>query len=427
MVEISAHDRKTTRMFPDELIEDLVSCVNCGMCLQVCPTYKATRQEAFSPRGRAQVIKHYASGELGPTKPFQQIVSSCLQCGACTKYCVSGVRIERIISHINREMYPTSHRGLRKRILPSVLCNNTRLKVAANIARLGQKLVDTLKIPCHVGNIPLAKLPKFNQMSFRQRAGAIIAPEGKRQGKVAYFTGCATDLVYDDVGSSVVNILAKLGLEVWIPPEQMCCAAPLLYKGAWQQALRNIMKNIETFDCNDVDAIVVDCGTCGAALKKVIPELLEALGMNVDRVKRIAAKVKDISQIVCERIDSLPMQKSAAKELLLVTYHDPCHLARGMGVVAEPRKILQALSNVKLVEMEGADECCGGAGGYQFEQGALSGEVTSRKMCNIRETGARIIATGCPSCRLTMTGHLHDDQETEVMHTAQLVSRCLDR
>ncbi len=147
-----------------------------------------------------------------------------------------------------------------------------------------------------------------------------------------YFTGCATDLVYCDVGQAVLRVLLRLGIEIVIPHDQVCCSAPLFLNGATQASLPNIVKNLTILDRSDVDAIVVDCATCGAALKKEIPELLENLGLDTEKALRVANKVRDISQIVSDRLDELHIQENCSGEPLLVTYHDPCHLVRGMGL-----------------------------------------------------------------------------------------------
>ncbi len=411
-------------MFPAELHEDIHRCVNCGMCQQVCPTYKVTRKESDAPRGRVQIVKHYLDGEL-EAKDLRKVMSDCIQCDACAAFCLSGVRIDRIFRNVRRELGGDARARIEKRLLGWALAGSGRLCAVGALARVGQRAVDALGIQGRLGNIRLSGFPKINRRSFRRTVGETCPPEGKRVGRVAYFTGCATDLVYEDVGNSVLHVLRKLGIEVIVPKEQVCCGAPLFLKGAWEGALPNIARNLRVFDRDDIDAIVVDCGTCGAALKKAIPELLTDLGQNAEQAKRIAAKVRDISQVISERLDRLPLASPTSQRRVSVTYHDSCHLARGMGVVSDPRKILAALDGVQLVEMDGAGECCGGGGSYQFEKVKLSTSITGRKLRSIRETGARTVVTGCPGCRLTLSGNLSGDGAPEVLHTAQLLSRCL--
>jgi glycolate oxidase iron-sulfur subunit len=141
----------------------------------------------------------------------------------------------------------------------------------------------------------------------------------------------------------------------------------------------------------------------------------------------VAGKVRDVSQIVCQFLDRLEIDEYAKDEPVSVTYHDPCHLVRGMGVTVEPRAILRSLPGVSFTEMDGAAECCGGGGAYQFDNVALSGGITSRKKDHMRATGAKIVATGCPGCRLTLTGNLFDDPRTSVLHTIEVLAGTLKK
>jgi glycolate oxidase iron-sulfur subunit len=227
------------------------------------------------------------------------------------------------------------------------------------------------------------------------------------------------------VGRATVLVLSELGYEVIIPPDQVCCAAPIFLAGYPDEALRNIDRNLAVFGSVDADAIVVDCATCGSALKKGIPELLEDIGLDPSRAVSIAARVKDVSEIVSEDLDRLDLDDPGRHEPVDVTYHDPCHLVRGMGVSAQPRKLLSSLPGIRFVEMKGAGECCGGGGSFQFEHVELSSAVTSKKTGNIRATSARIVATGCPGCRLTIQGNLDRDSDPRVVHTMELLARSL--
>ncbi len=413
-------------VFQETVKDDLYHCFKCGMCQQVCPTFKVNHQEYYTPRGRVQIIKHYLEGDLRITPTMEHILMSCMLCDACAAMCPSGVRIDRLFRQMRMELNGSAHKSLRKKLMFSILRNNKMLRNASRLARIGQKLlIDTFGTNSKMGAIPLAKLPRITAEPFRQKVSEKVPPVGKRLGRVVYFTGCATDLFYEDVGHAVLRVLGQLGLEVIIPSDQVCCSAPLFLSGAARSSLPNIFKNLEILDRVDADAIVVDCATCGAALKKGIPELLEDLGLDTTKAKRVAKKVKDVSQIVSERLDELPIQEKRSGRPLVVTYHDPCHLSRGMGVAVEPRKILSSIGGIKLVEMEGSSECCGGGGYYQFDNVDISSGITSRKKSNIKATGAHIVATGCPGCRLTLAGNMSQDEDIQVLHTLQLLSSSL--
>jgi glycolate oxidase iron-sulfur subunit len=412
-------------MFSQTLQEDLYHCLKCGLCQQTCPTFKAVRREYFAPRGRIQIIKRYLEGDIRVSPVFQQAIMSCTLCDACSATCPSGVRIDRVLRMMRGELADALGPGITKKVLFGILQNVSRMRIAARIGRAGQKfLVDELKVARRVGNIPLSRLPRLNKRSFRNSLGGKVAPKGKAAGRVLYFTGCATELFYEDVGYAVVEVLTRLGFEVIVPRDQGCCGAPIFLAGFGRECLPNVRKNLAILDDSGVDAVVVDCATCGSALKKEIPLLLNDLGQDSDQALRVASKVKDVTELVCERLELLEPVEAPASPVT-VTYHDPCHLVRGMGVKEEPRRILRSLPHVRLVEMEESSACCGGAGSYQFENVDLSHRITLKKTQSIYASGATIVATGCPGCRLTLTGNLGDAPDVEVLHTAQVLARNL--
>ena len=413
-------------MFAQAVREDLYNCLKCAMCQPVCPTYKVTRMERNAPRGRIQMVKRYLEGDLSITKSLQEALMSCILCEACSHACPSGVRLNRVFENMRMELHETLGPKFAKKMLIAALQNPMLMRLGARVGRIGQQVfLAPLNVSWKVGNIPLNRLPTFNEVPFRQQVGEVVPARGKRKGRVLYFTGCATELINEDVGAAVVDVLTRLDIEVVIPQDQVCCSVPIFLSGARKEALANIRRNLETFDRDDVDAIVVDCATCGGGLKKAIPRLLEDLGLDAEKAQRVASKVKDVSEIVAERLEDLELKNGSTDRPTTVTYHDPCHLVRSMGISKDPRKILNALGNLQLVEMAGADECCGGAGSFQFEHVDISAGVTARKKANVRATAARVVATGCPGCRLTLGGNLCKDNDPRVVHTIQLVAERL--
>jgi len=410
-------------MFAENIKEDLYNCLKCAVCQSVCPTYKVTRMERHAPRGRIQMVKKYLEGDLSITKSLQEALMSCILCESCAHACPSGVRLDRVFENMRMELHETLGPKLAKRAVLAVLQNPMLMRLGARIARFGQQaFLVPLNLSWKMGNIPINRLPQFNKESFRSRMGEFIPARGKRTGRVLYFTGCATDLINEDVGMAVVSVLTSLGIEVVIPQDQVCCSVPIFLSGARREALPNIETNLRILDREDVDAIVVDCATCGGGLKKGIPRLMEDLGLDAERAARVASKVKDVSEIVAERLEDLELSDQLDNARIAVTYHDPCHMVRTMGISKEPRKILDALDNLQLVEMVGSEQCCGGAGSFQFEHIEMSAAVTARKKANIRSTGAKIVATGCPGCRLTLAGNLYEQDDPLVVHTMQLVA-----
>jgi glycolate oxidase iron-sulfur subunit len=186
--------------------------------------------------------------------------------------------------------------------------------------------------------------------------------------------------------------------------------------------IKNVEKNISMLTRKEIDAVLVDCATCGAAFKKEYIALLKRKGMDTKEAEILKGKTYDILEYVAERIHLLPLKDRDGKRIR-VTYHDPCHLVRGQGVSEAPRKILKALPQVEFVEMRDANMCCGGGGSFQFDFPEVSKGITEDKIKNILETGASVVVTGCPGCRVTISGNMNE--QISVFHPIQLVDMAL--
>jgi glycolate oxidase iron-sulfur subunit len=138
----------------------------------------------------------------------------------------------------------------------------------------------------------------------------------------------------------------------------------------------------------------------------------------------LAAKTRDLTVYLNEHKDWIPSLSPAGKKVRL-TYHDPCHLVKGQKVSAPPRNLLKLLPQVEFVEMAGADDCCGGGGSFQVEHPETSRRITNRKLNNIYNTGAGLVATCCPGCKLTISNHLDPERNLRVVHPVELLRDAL--
>lgn len=407
-------------MIAEILREEVHKCNKCGACLSSCQVYKQLNYESGSPRGKVQLIKRILAGQLEPSANFNKILFTCLLCESCTVACPSGLKIDRLMKAMRTELVNKFGLSWQKQALFALLANNQLLSLSMFLGRtvespLRSLLPDTVT----VGTLPLSKLPSLNKKPLRDQFPEII-PAVATKGRVLYFTGCATNYLYENVGHAVLKILNRIGVEVIIPKEQMCCSLPIFLSGARDKAVSNIKKNVATFNRADVDAIIVDCATCGAALKNDYVHILEEMGENADPVRSMAAKVRDISEY---------LQGFDLKEFLLpinerVTYHDPCHLLRSQRIKDEPRALLKQIPGLEFVEMAGADACCGGGGTFQLQHPDISLGITSNKIASIRNTGAGIVASGCSGCRLQIRGNLKEEL-IQVLHPVELLAKAL--
>ncbi len=247
---------------------------------------------------------------------------------------------------------------------------------------------------------------------FRRQVSGLVACSRPRI-RVAYYTGCLTNYVYPGTGLAVLDVLKHNGVEVVIP-EQWCCGIPALASGDEASAAALARRNIEAFQKAGVDAVITDCASCGSMLHDYA-DLIET-----SEARSFAGKVMDFSRFLDDAIDFQPGDREVP---MVATYHDPCHLRRGQGVYTAPRKLIRAVPGLEFKEMNEADRCCGAAGSFNLTYYDLSTRIGKRKVKNIRETGAELVITGCPSCIMQIEHVLSLEQEpVQVMHLAELLS-----
>ena len=401
-------------------------CNKCGLCISTCPVYQQILMEAASPRGKVQVVKNYLEGNLELSKRFKEIILTCLLCENCVVNCPSGVRHDHVFTDLRGELVRRYGLDWKKRLIYKLLTNEKFLHSFSVFAKLGRNwLLETFAKGMRIGNIPVERLPKVNAKPFRDQFNGVILPDGEAKGRVFYFTGCFTNYFAGDVGQAVVNVLKKLQLEIEIPSRQDCCGLAVILSGEEDLPIKNVEKNISILTRKEIDAVLVDCATCGAAFKKEYIALLKRKGMDTKEAEILKGKTYDILEYVAERIHLLPFRKDGNEKKIRVTYHDPCHLVRGQGVSEAPRKILKALPQVEFVETKDANMCCGGGGSFQFDFPQISKGITENKLRNIRETDASIVVTGCPGCRVTIGGNMNEQDRIQVLHPLQLVDKLL--
>jgi glycolate oxidase iron-sulfur subunit len=401
------------------------NCGKCGICLTVCPVYKVLKEEQASPRARIQLIKAYEEQRLPSSPLLKDLISKCLMCGSCAAICPSGVDHYSQFMNMRSELIDTHGDRVEIRGLVYLLAKEQRLRLAMGMARVGQSLVpDYFQRKYTLGNIKVNNYPKLNKKAFRSSVAEDLPPEGEERGTVLYFTGCATNHIYEETGFSTVYLLRRMGYRVIIPQKQKCCSIPMLYHGGVEQARVNIETNVGCFDREDVEAIIVDCPTCGSALKKEFPAMMRRIGQDDAAACRVAAKTTDLMSFIYERLDLLKLNERAGEDVESVTYHVPCHL-KNTFVSAE--RVLQEIPGINYVQAPDSTDCCGGGGTFFYEYPEVSAKMASGKIANARRTGASTWLTDCPVCRINLEGQFSEDDTLVMKHPATYLESLLQK
>ena len=268
-------------------------------------------------------------------------------------------------------------------------------------------------------------IPALAKKPFLSRHPEIIAGEPGKP-RIVYFVGCMTNFVYTEVGEAALALFRHLGCTVIIPKDQQCCGLPGMSGGDLETVRELAEKNLAVLEKYDADYIMTACATCGGALHKFYPAVVgkrnpELLG----RLQKLAEKTIDAS-VLLQKLGLKPEETGAGDELK-ITYHDPCHL-RTRAITKQPRELLAAATGVQLVEMEGADKCCGLGGTFNVYHYESSLQINAGKSDAIKRTGAEAVVTGCPGCMMQLSDGLKQKgSTTKVIHTLEILARKIRR
>jgi glycolate dehydrogenase iron-sulfur subunit len=418
-------------------VEDLLAaCMRCGMCQAVCPLYAETGLEADVARGKLALLDGLLHEIFERPDSVAERLNKCLLCGSCEANCPSGVRVMDIF--IKARAILTDFSGLptaERIILKGLLARPALFDRIAYWSTAFQKLLarpadDLLGTSCARVASPLIGDRHFKPLAAEpfHRSGSVLdTPAGTSGYRVAFFVGCLIDKIYPQVAHAVVDVCRRLGVGLFIPRVQGCCGIPALSAGDTDTFQRLVRHNLNQFGAAACDYLVTACATCAATIKKLWPLMLpeDGSGLRADAV-RMADKTLDISQfLIDKRILKAPAP--AAEEdsaRIAVTYHDPCHLKKTLGVFTQPRALLRATQGYRLVEMGAADQCCGMGGSFGLKYNGISSRIGRRKRSEILASGCRVVATSCPACMLQITDALsRAGDAVDVKHVIELYAQ----
>jgi len=236
--------------------------------------------------------------------------------------------------------------------------------------------------------------------------------------KITLFIPCLVDSMYPEVGRAMVKLLQRLGADLIYPPEQTCCGQPGFNSGFRTEARRTARHFIRTFE--DADQVVCPSGSCVHMVRNHYPDLFRTEPQWMERAQKIGKRIFELTEYL---VDVLGIEKVAAVYKGSATYHDSCHLLRGIGVSEQPRKLIQNVEGLQLIEMNDADRCCGFGGAFAVNYPVISTAMVDNKVANIMATGADLVV-GCDiGCLMNIQGRLHRmGSPIRTLHIAQLLA-----
>jgi len=372
------------------LDKELASCVECGFCMEKCPT--KGEWLSSTPRGRIRLAREMFAQKGSPfliREESRKSLFSCSLCGRCKVDC--SVAVDS----------PT-------------LWVDTR----ARLARKGIEL-DALRALTDVirgtGNIAgksneqrqhwAARLPEYKEISARLR------------GKTVYFVGCVTSFypTVQDIARSFVRTLASAGCDfMLLGGREVCCGYPLISAGRIDEAVSQMRQNVAAVRECGAERVVVTCPGCFRMWKHEYRRLAgEDPGIEVVHSTEFLLRLIEEGRLSLGRLEGL------------FTYHDPCDLGRVSGIYDAPRSLIGAVPGIRYVELEENrrySACCGSGGDLLASDQDLSLGAAARRLDQVERSGAGTVVTACPSCiRGMIMSKTASKRQVFIMDVTQLV------
>jgi glycolate oxidase iron-sulfur subunit len=417
--------------FPDTATDLLRSCVHCGLCIGVCPTYREVGNENDSPRGRLYIMKALSDGRLEPVPEVTRHLDLCLDCRACETACPSGVQYGQILEGTREALMLARPPGFVARVLRgfffkhifpkpgmlSIITKALRFQQRSGLRAFATRMGLMKLLPRRLRELE-AMQPEIKEPAFLENAPDIFpADGGAPKLRVAFFAGCVMDQFMGGIHRATIKVLQAHGVEVLSVHGQVCCGALMVHAGEGDLARKLARQNLQIFRGLGVDAIVNNSAGCGAQLKDyhhLLPDEPEA--------RAFSKLVKDVSEILAGLQPVRPL-KPLEKTLC---YDPPCHLMHAQKITAQPVAVLQRIPGIKWVALPDAEFCCGAAGIYNLTEPEMSAKILARKVEAIKSTGAEIVTTGNPGCLMQIrNGCQAAGLSCEVVHPMELLARLL--
>ncbi|GAA2402874.1 (Fe-S)-binding protein [Streptomyces glaucosporus] len=242
--------------------------------------------------------------------------------------------------------------------------------------------------------------------------------------RVALFVTCVTDTLYPGTGRATVALLERLGVEVDFPAAQSCCGQPQFNTGYRREAEPLVRRHAEAF--RGYDHVVTPSGSCAAMVRENHPRIAARSGdAALERaVAEVAPRTYELSEFL---VDVLGVTDVGAYYPHTVTYHPTCHGMRTLGLGDRPRRLLENVRGLELVELPGADQCCGFGGTFAVKNAAVSAAMGADKARNVEGTGASAVCAVDNSCLMHIGGTLsRRGSAVRAVHLAEILAATED-
>lgn len=342
-------------------------CLECGICTGSCPISRIYPK--YSPRLFVEKSLLISEEELIEDNDLW----TCLTCGACSQRCPSLVDYQDFMRQTRSLAIEVDNRGI---------CT-------------------------HAGTIQA--ISHLQKQNFVNKNLSWISDDLKvaEQGDVLFFVGCSPyfNVIFNDIGAnslaatkSSIKILNAMGIVPAVRSDERCCGHDAYWTGDFETFKLLAKKNLEMIEKSGARKVVLSCAEGYSTIKSLYPEFLGKLNFEVQHISEFIAEKIEAAEIT---FNELPGK---------VTYHDPCRLGRFESVYDAPRKVLQAIPGLELIEMPRNREnalCCGSSTWINCTQ--INKKIQVERLKEAQNTGAATMITACPKCKIHLSCTMHDN------------------
>lgn len=429
-------DNGRTRMREDPNFVDVLRCIRCGACANVCPPYQVVSGYVFG---------YIYAGAVGlVTTPFHHGIqndagpqSLCVQCNACATVCPVEIPLPRQILDVRKKVVQWEGLPWYKRLAfeawsrPAVFDSAARAVSVLQEPLVRDGFVRRLPLPeSFAWRTPpaLASRPARDRLIGRRPSPAKVGPIADSAAKgltVAYFIQCLTDRFLPEMAEATVRVIEACGASVIVPDRQHCCGLPAYDSGDSAHAKTMAKQTIRWLEGLKADYVVSGAASCVVMIARDYEHLFQDDPRWLSRARRVADKVIDLTTFL-DRVAQLPKDALNAGPFHPVTYHYFCQSHNVLGIKEEPKRLIVDVMGLDLREMNEASTCCGFGGSVSIDHPEMARHIVERKLANVDATGARLVITDNPGCILHLRGSVDaSGRPVRVLHVAELVDERL--
>ncbi|MFX1573424.1 MAG: (Fe-S)-binding protein [Promethearchaeota archaeon] len=379
--------------------EILYQCGKCGTCRtayhkeewpRVCPSGDFGNFEAYYLGGKNLLTWAIMTDRLKWTENLANIFYQCSVCLACTQQC----QIPEIHYFAGEWLMAMREQAVQKGLGP---------------------MSEQRRYSEHV----LSEYNPYMEKHIDRKNWLTPNIKQNQSAKLAYFVGCTTSYREQDIAKATAEILNSLKVDFKILKEEHCCGSPVYMTGQTEKAKCIAETNLAIFKDEGIEKIITSCAGCYRTLKETYPKKF-----GIEH----GIEVVHLPEFLLQQINNGKI-KFTNEVNMKITYHDPCHIGRHMGIYEQPREVLLKIPGIELIEMPRNRHnawCCGSGGGVRSAFKDLSSFAANERIEEAKEIDSNAIVSCCPFCLNQFKANINNN-EIQAYDLSELVSKAIKK